>query len=95
MGARGQLTQQIKDRSKELMGYEINRTELRLMPYVLTVMMNMQRIDPRMVNKDDRDIMAKWKKAKYIEGGAGGLNICKEFWNIICEIVMMGYVDID
>jgi len=95
MGLRGQLTDEIKKRSKELLGYEIDTTELRLMPYVLHTMMDDQRIDPRKCNQDDRVILKKWRQAEHIEGGASGLQITKEFWNIICEIVRMGYVDID
>jgi len=95
MQKRGQLTQRIKDKSKELLGYEINVMELRLMPYILTVMMNSQRIDPRKCTQDDRNILQKWREAGHIEGGASGLQIMEEFWNIICEIVRLGYVDID
>jgi hypothetical protein len=92
---REQLTEEIKKRSKELLGYEIDRTELRLMPYILTVMMNTQKIDPAKVNQEDREILSKWRAAGHIEGGASGLRITVDFWNIICEIVRMGYVDID
>jgi len=94
MQLRGQLTQRIKDKSKELLGYEMDVTELRLMPYILTVMMNEQRIDPRKCNQDDRVILQKWRKAGHIEGGASGLAITTDFWNIICEIVRLGYVDL-
>ncbi len=92
---RGQLTERIKLKSKELLGYEINQTELRLIPYIQYVMTNEQRIDPNHINKEEREILSKWRKAKHIEGGAAGLQITKEFWNIICEIIMLGYVDID
>ena len=92
---RGQLTRRIKDKSKELLGYTIGVGELRLMPYILTVMMNAQKIDPRHCNQDERDILQKWKKAGHIEGGASGLQITVEFWNIICEIVRLGYVDLE
>jgi len=94
MQKRGQLTQRIKDKSKELLGYEMDVTELRLMPYILTVMMNEQKIKPEHCNQDDRGILSKWRKADYIEGGASGLQITEEFWNIICEIVRLGYVDL-
>ena len=77
------------------MGREISQIELRLMPYVLTVMMNEQRIDPIKINQSEREILADWRQAGYIEGGAGGLNITTEFWKIICEIVRLGYVDLD
>ncbi len=91
---RGQLTDRIKKKSVELLGYEMDTTELRLMPYVLTVMMNGQRIDPAKLNQDDRDILSKWRKAGHIEGGMSGLQITEEFWNIICEVVRLGYVDL-
>jgi len=58
-------------------------------------MMNEQKIDIRRVNNDDRLIMSKWRNAGHIEGGASQMGITKEFWDIICEIVFMGYVAID
>ena len=94
MQKRGQITDRIREKSFELLGYEIGQTELRLMPYVLTVMMNDQKIDPRKCNQDDREILQRWREAGHIEGGASGLQITEEFWNIICEIVRLGYVDI-
>lgn len=95
MQKRGMLTDRIKARSRELLGYEIDTVELRLMPYIQYVMCNDQRIDPRKCNQADRAILAKWREAGHIEGGAGGLNITKQFWDIICEIVFLGYVDIE
>ncbi len=77
------------------MGYEINQTELRLMPYIQYTMVNTQKIDIRSINSEERKILTKWREKGYIEGGAGGLNITKEFWNIICRIIMLGYVDLD
>lgn len=95
MQKRGQLTNRIKEKSKELLGYTINRTELRLMPYIMHVMMNEQRIDPRKINEEERNILSKWRKAGHIEGGASGLAITEQFWYCMCEIVRLGYVDID
>ena len=92
---RGNLTSRIRAKSKELLGYEITQIELRLMPYILTVMMNEQKIQIRHCNQDDREIMQKWREAGHIEGGASGLQITEEFWNILCEIVRLGYVDLD
>ena len=95
MQKRGQLTDRIKKKSKELLGYEIDQTELRLMPYIQYVMVNEQRLDPNKMNWEDRNIFQKWKKAGHAEGGMTGLTITPEFWRIICEIIMLGYVDID
>lgn len=91
---RGQLTDRIKARSKELLGYEIDTVELRLLPYIQFVMVNDQRIDPRKCNQAERDVLAKWREAGRIESGASGLSITKEFWDIVCEIVFLGYVDL-
>ena len=91
---RGNLTKRIKVKSKELLGYEITQTELRLMPYVQYVMVNDQKIDVRHCNQADREILEKWRKAGHIEGGASGLQITEEFWNILCEIIRLGYVDL-
>lgn len=91
---RGQLTPRIRAKSKELLGYEMDQTELRLMPHIVHVMMNEQRIEPRHINGDERKILAKWREAGHIEGGAGGMCITEEFWTILCEIVRLGYVDL-
>ena len=91
---RGQLTKRIKEKSVELLGYEIDREELRLMPYILTVMMNEQKIQIRHIGGGERGILKKWREAGHIEGGASGLQITVEFWNTICEIVRLGYVDL-
>ena len=57
-------------------------------------MTNEQRIDLNHINKEEREILSKWRKAGHIEGGASGLRITEEFWNIICEIIRLGYVDL-
>lgn len=92
MANRGQLTGQIKDLSKELLGYEITTVELRLMAYAKSVMMDAQIIDPRKCNHDDRKVLARWRLAGYIEGGAAGMAITKEFWDAMSEILWLGYV---
>lgn len=92
---RGFLTQRIKDKSQELLGYEIDQVELRLMPYIQYCMVNEQRISPEKVNAEERQILAKWRQAGHIEGGASGLAITKEFWDIIHEIIFLGYVDLN
>lgn len=91
---RGQLTNRIKEKSKELLGEEITQTELRIMPYIQYVMTNEQKINPDHLNGEERQILSKWRKKGYIEGGASGLTITKEFWDIICNIIFLGYVDL-
>lgn len=95
MAGRGAITKRIKEKSRELLGYEIDKTELRLMAYVQYVMVNDQKIKIQHCNQDDRKILSKWREAGHMEGGASGMAITKHFWDAICEIVFLGYVDID
>lgn len=92
---RGQLTERIKKKSVELLGYEISLRELRLMPYVQYCVMNSQNLDPNKVNQEERDILSKWRKAKYISGGAVDLEVSKKFWDVMSEILWLGYVDLN
>lgn len=91
---RGQLTSRIKAKSLELLGYEITQVELRLMPYIQSTMVNFQTLDPNKINQEEREILAKWREAGHIHGGASGLAITKEFWLIINELLFLGYVDL-
>lgn len=92
---RGQFTERIQLKALELLGHKITQTELRLMPYIQYVMVNNQVIEPIKINAEERQILADWRKKGYIEGGASGLAITKEFWDIINELIWLGYVDID
>ena len=57
---RGQLTDRIKQKSVELLGYEIDRTELRLMVHLQYIMTNEQRIVTRNVNNEELEVLKKW-----------------------------------
>jgi hypothetical protein len=92
---RGVLTARIKTASKKLLGAEINQLELRLIPYLHYTATNSQRIDPNAINADERAVLAKWRAAGYISGGATGLGISKEFWTFMNAMLWLGYVDID
>ena len=92
---RGQLTDRIQKKYIELTGSEICVVELRLMAYIQYVLTNSQKLDPQTMNKDDRDILKKWKEAGYLEGGLERMSVTKEFWDIISEIIYLGYVDTD
>jgi hypothetical protein len=91
---RGQLTDRIKAKSAELLGYEITQQELRLMPYLQYCMVNSQVVDPNKISSEERAIMSKWREAGHITGGASGLGMTKQFWDIICELICLGYVDL-
>jgi len=91
---RGCLTDRIKRKSKELLGYEINQLELRLMPYIQYSILNDRRVNPNHVSPEERPILSKWREAGHITGGASEMTMTKKFWDAVSEILWLGYVDI-
>jgi hypothetical protein len=94
MAKRGELTDAIKAKAKELLGYEITQRELRTMPYIQYCVLNGQNIDPRKINAEERTILSDWRQKGFIEGGASDLAISKDFWDALHEILWISYVDI-
>lgn len=103
---RGQLTDRIKKRSVELLGYEITKRELRLLPYLGYQLQNEQRLDPRSLDREEMDSLAKWVAAGYILEGVATcgrpmmgegfkLKVTKKFWDILSQIIWLGYVDLN
>jgi len=93
---RGQLTEKVQKRAEELLDRKITRTELRMMPYTQYVMMNEQRYNRANVNEDDKAVMQLWEREGHIKRNAFfSLEVTKEFWDIINEILWIAYVDIE
>ncbi len=89
---RGQLNDEVQGLAKGFLGREITVKELRLYPYLDFVMKNEQKLDPRRVNQDDRDILQKLREEEHIEGGASGLSMTKEFYDYINQVLWVSYV---
>lgn len=89
--ARGVLTSEVKALSKELLGYEITVTELRLLPYIMTCLMDNNCIGPAHVNSKDRAVFAKWKREGRLFDPSSDLTVSPEFYDIICKILKIGY----
>ena len=88
------VTGEINQVAYDLLGIkEITTAELRLMPYIQYTMMNSKKLDPQRMNNEDRAILSQWRSNKWIEGGASGLTITKDFWGAINEIMWLGYVN--
>lgn len=90
---RGQLTPEVQELAKQHLNREISLRELRLMPYVQYTLMNSQKIDPNKINGEEREILSKWKKSGWCEGGMTGFAVSKDFWDAINQILWVGYVD--
>ena len=100
---RGKITSGIKQKSQELLGYEIDQAEIRLMPYMDFVMKNEQRIDLHKISSEEMDILSKWVRKGFILEGVtekGRPNqsegevivLEKKFYDAVQEILWLGYV---
>ena len=92
MAGRGQLTDSAKAKMEAFLGRTATQTELRLYPYIQFVMMNEQRIDPKKINGEERQILSELRAAGHIEGGASGLAMTREFWDFLGDILFDTYV---
>ena len=95
MQQRGQLTDRIAKKAREFFDYDINQTELRFLVYIQYYITNSHRLDKSTINSGEREILAKWRGLGYMGGTGLEITITKEFWDIICELVFLGYVDIN
>lgn len=90
---RGGLTPQVQDVAERVLGRPLSgMRELRLLPYLGYVMKNEQKIDPRKINSEERQILSELRAEGHIKGGASGLMMTKEFYDAIQEILWQGYV---
>lgn len=95
MANRGQLTTAIQEKAFAFWGRNITQTELRLYPYIYSCAINARRIDPSKVNVEEREIMRLWKDAGHFQGGMVEMNMTKEFFDFINEILWLGYFTYD
>lgn len=91
---RGLLTERIKKKSLELFGYEMDQTELRLIPYILYQAQNEKMASN--TNDEELEIISKWIDSGFLSmTGLGNiLSISEDFWNKANQIVYLGYVDL-
>lgn len=91
--SRGMLTEEIENKSNELFGYKFNQRELRLLPYVQYCVLNNTNISPDKVNGEERLILQKWTQLGFLKSPSTELQISKEFWDGMNEILWLGYVE--
>ena len=90
--SRGSFNKGVQEAAKKHIDREISLIELRLIPYIQYVMTNDQKVDPRRINQEERDVLSSWRKDGFIGGGATRLSITKEFWDFMCEVLFYSYV---
>lgn len=65
------------------------------MPYLLSVMMDHGKIDPRKISCEERHIIDKYKVGDLlVGGGVETVWVPPDFWAAITRLVYLGYVDL-
>lgn len=92
---RGQLTRAVADKSRELIGREVTLTELRLIPYVQYCMLNEGYLEPRQINRDEREVLSQWREEGHLLAGGASksvrLETTKAFWDFMNEMLWLAY----
>ena len=90
---RGQLNPTVQEIAEKYLGRALKCTaELRLLPYLDYLMKNEQKIDPRRINAEERQLFQELEKEGHVEGGACGLRMTKEFYDAVQQILWQAYV---
>ena len=92
--SRGKLTEKIKNDSyiKNFIGREITKEELRLFPYLQYLAVNNGEISREKVTPTEMRIIDELIDAGWLEVEPR-VKPDRKFWNLICHVVYMGYVD--
>lgn len=92
---RGHLSDKIQEVSRERLGREITQVELRLIPYLSYCLQNERRIEARKVNEDELRTLREWEAEGLIRMTPFKVSCTRAFWELMQEVVWLGYVTYD
>ena len=89
---RGMLPDEIKQKSQELLGYEITQEELGLMLYVMHWVLNDENLNSKHVNNKEKELLTNWEDKGFIKSPFTSLKVTKEFYDKTNELLWIGYI---
>lgn len=89
MTNRGMITEDIKKLGETIKGF--NQKHLRLMAYIDYLSKNEQKVYPKNINSEEREILQSWKEQGFGEFGINTFWMTKEFYMLMQEILWLGY----
>ena len=93
---RGVLTESIKRMAFNYFAKDISEVELRLMAYIQFILMNEKVVDNNKVNMEELDIIEGWLSKGYLIKDEDSKLSCRvDFWDIMCRILYVSYVNFD
>lgn len=89
---RGQLTEEVLNKSKEVLGREITTEELRLIPYVQYCLVNNSHLNFKRISPEEVKIIDDWNSSGWMNSKESNFSVTKEFWDNMNELLWISYV---
>lgn len=90
---RGVVTEEIKIKAASYFPDDITIKELRLIPYIVYAAQNERRIDFKKINVEEKEILDAWEEAGWIKNYHVKIEIRKDFWDFMSDMIYMAYVN--
>ena len=96
-GSRGELTAEAIALGNKLLGFDMTKDELRMLPYIQYCVMNFGKMEVRCINGEDRKILSKFQKLGFLSrhlrstGDVIDIRVTKEFWDKMNQILWLTY----
>lgn len=92
-GPRGCETHAAVCRGKAILGHDLTRTELRLMPYLFTCLMDRTSIRRDHVSQEELAILTTWESRELGEFTAPcrPVAVTKQFYDLMCDVLWESY----
>lgn len=91
--ARGVLTDKLKKLYLELTGKEVTLSRLRLMPYLIYTLSGNTELNRIKLSVEESNNILDWISDGYNISTQPKLIVTEEFYNIICKILLVGYME--
>lgn len=96
---RGCITDEVQAVAKRHLGREISVKELRLLPYLMYIMMNNDRLERHKVSEEEKTILYNWQDEgliKFVDGGMFSSipKVTSKFYDAIVDILKVGYCSV-
>lgn len=91
---RGQLNEEVANLIAKRLGMKVEDVtvrHVRLMPYLMSRILDNSNIDPIRINGDERQILIDWQNRGFLHSPTTGLKVTSEFYDHLCAILKVSY----
>lgn len=89
--ARGVMTTAVQETAIKMLGKELNKVEVRLMPYIMVNLMDNTPLNRSSLNHEDREVLKDWENRGWITKEGADVKVSAEFYLAMTTILMFSY----